>query len=104
MTTPPTPGLSITDQQEDSLTVSAVDAAGYSTPDAGPFSWSVDNAAVVSVTDNGDGTAEVKPVAPGSANVFSTDANGATGTLPVTVTTGPASSLVITPGTPTPLA
>ena len=102
--TTPTPGLSITDQQEDSLTVSAVDAAGFSTPDAGPFTWNSDNTAVATVTDNGDGTAEVKPAGPGSANVTSTDANGVSGTLPVTVTTGPAQSLVITAGTPTNLA
>jgi hypothetical protein len=102
MTTPPPGTLVVTDQQSDSLTVSAVDAAGFSTPDAGPFNWSVDNTAVATVTDNGDGTAKVQAVAPGSANVTSTDANSLTGSLAVTVNPGPASSLVITAGTPTP--
>lgn len=100
MTTPTPNTLSITDQQSDSLTVSAVDAEGFATPDAGPFTYSVDNAAVATVTDNGDGTATVHAVAPGDANVSCADANGVTGTLAVTVVAGPAASLVITPGTP----
>lgn len=101
--TTPTPGtLSITDTQSDSLVVSAVDAAGFSTPDAGPFTWVLASggAAVASVTDNGDGTATIKAVAPGSDTVNAADAGGLTGSLLVTVETGPANSLVITPGTP----
>ena len=103
MTTPVPGTLSITDQQTDSLTVSAVDALGFSTPDAGPFTWSVDNTAVASVTDNGDGTATISPVAPGTANVACSDANGIQATpLAVSVEPGEVNALVITAGTPTP--
>jgi hypothetical protein len=102
--TTPSGSLSITDQQSDSLTVSAVDALGFSTPDAGPFTFSMASGgtSVASVTDNGDGTATITAAAPGSDTVNCADANGVTGSLPVTVEPGPANSLVITPGTPTP--
>ena len=106
MTTPTGPvqgSLSISDDQTDSLTVSAVDAGGFSTPDAGPFQWSIGSGgtSVYSVTDNGNGSATVNAVAPGTDTVTVTDANGVKGTLPVTVETGPASELIITAGTPT---
>jgi hypothetical protein len=111
--TTPNAGLTIPDGNTsgDSLTVSAKDAAGFSTPDAGPFTWSVAPDGVASVNDNGDGTASITPVAPGSANVGCQDANGLQAApFAVTVEAGPAESLTISasgpdvPPAPTPPA
>jgi hypothetical protein len=98
MTTPPTGLVEVDNGTPNSLLVSAVDAMGFSTPDAGPFTFSLASggSAVGTLVDNGDGTATISPVAPGTDTINCVDANGVSGSLAFTVEAGPAESLVIT--------
>jgi len=95
--------FTLTDSQKVGLSVSAVDAAGN--PDkTAKITYTVDDASVVAITDNGDGTAEAVAGSLGTATVTATatDTDGASisGTLAITVTGGDATSLSIVPGTP----
>jgi len=98
--------LTMTDSQQSVLTVSAVDKKGNPTAvTPGSIAWLVDNPALLSITDNGDGTATLKAVGPIGTGVVTVKAtvNGAdvAGTLDVTIVSGAPTQLTVTAGTPT---
>lgn len=91
----------LTDTQKFAVTVQASDSKGF--PVADSFTFTEDsNGAVITVTAGEDGkSAIVSAVAPGSAVLTATDADGITGTLAVDVTTGGVASIVMTATDPT---
>ena len=100
--------LQLTDMQQVTCTISAVDKKGNPAPlPAGTVTWSVNSPSVVAVTAAPDGlSANLVAGGLGTAtvSVIVADTSGTTiaaGSLDVTVTGGPAASIVITPGTPT---
>jgi hypothetical protein len=93
--------MQLVDNQEVVLTVAAEDSKGE--PVADTITFTVDNADVIALTDNGDGTALCVAGIPGSATVTATDSSTPpiTATEAFTVVSGTVSSLVISAGTPT---
>ena len=107
----PLASFNIQDNQDDTYTVSGVDAAGaavdisaVATLTPAPTS---DNTASLTVDAPTGMTFAVHGLLPGVANVLATATwtDGSIGpfafTLPTTVTAGPAGGIVITPGAPT---
>ena len=100
----------LTDSQQVTLSATFVDRAGNTVPapDAGTLAWSSSDEAVVTVTDNGDGTAlAVTTGTLGSVLITLTDdLDGDTvpeflGSIAIDVVTGAVTGIVITPGAPT---
>lgn len=98
------PGMpaSITDTQSISASISETDAAGQPvTIDPTQVAWSVGDPSIAELTQNADGSASFKALAVGQTQVAVTDkSNGLSAQDVLTVTSGPATSLVIKFGTP----
>jgi hypothetical protein len=95
--------FTLTADQEVALALEAVDDHGN--PVAGTSlqpTWSVSDASILTLTDNGDGTALLASVGPdGNAQVSVTDAvSGLGGVLDVVVVSGNAAAIAIVPGVP----
>lgn len=97
MTTPAPNTVTMTDEQQVTLSCSAVDAKGQ--PVADTITYSVDNADVVAITDNGDGTCVCVAGVEGSATVTATDGT-LSGQMVFTITGGAAASLVLSASAP----
>lgn len=98
--------ITLTDSQQCVLTVSAVDKKGNPTPvTPGSVSWFVDNSDLLSIADNGDGTATLKAVGPLGSGTVSVKATvggvDVAGSADVTVTSGAPTQLTISSGTAT---
>jgi hypothetical protein len=99
--------MQLQDDQQVTLSVSATDDAGNVVVDAGTLSFSVDDDTILTLTDNGDGTALVVTTgAVGTATVTVTDDEDADGnpdfqgSLAIDVVTGAVAEISITAGTP----
>lgn len=95
------PQLTLTDIQDCALgpVTSALDRAGQPLPLAGPVRFSGSDDTILTVTDNGDGSAVIHAVKPGNAQVSATDGT-ATGTIDVTVTNSAEAGINIPLATP----
>ena len=107
--------VQIQDSQQVPLSVNPEDSAGNTVPDTGALSWSVDDATLINLVDNGDGTFTAKSTGKlGTAVVSVSDVEpspdgtivGATflGTVSIDVVTGPVSQIVVNAGAAVPLA
>lgn len=94
--------LDLLDSQQVDITASFVDAAGNNTEDTNALNVSGFDAALLTVTTNGDVLTVVANGPIGTTTVNVDDGAGASGSIDVNVTAGPASSIVLTPGDPTP--
>lgn len=99
--------MQLQDDQQVTLSVSATDAAGNPVVDAGTLSFSVDDDSILTLTDNGDGTALVVTTGTlGTATVTVSDDEDADGnadfqgSLAIDVVTGTVTEITITPGEP----
>ncbi len=94
--------LTLTDTQNCHLgPVTAVDKKGNPTKPAGPVKFASSDTTILTIVDNGDGSADVSAVGPtGASNVTATD-GVSTATCVVTVVGGPETGLAIPAGTPT---
>lgn len=95
--------MELKDTQSVVLTASATDAAGKATTPT--FSFAVSDPTILSLVDNGDGTALVSALDTGTTDVTATatDADGGTasGSISITVVAGPTTTVTVTAGTPT---
>lgn len=93
--------ITITDSQKFALgPVTGVDKKGNPTPLAGAVTFASSDATLLTVTDNGDGTAEASAVGPlGNAQVTVTD-TADTAVVDVTIIAGAEAGLSIALGTP----
>jgi len=89
------------DNQQVDLTVQESDTAGNPVV-VDEVSFASSDEAIVTLVDNGDGTAVATAVGPlGTATVTATDANdNLTGTLDIEIVTEAATAMLIQPGTP----
>lgn len=97
--------LTITSDQGDVLSVSAVDDHNNPVPVAAlALAWASSDASIVTIVDNADGTATISATGPDGAAVITVvdSVSGLTGECDVTVVSGKAVALVVTPGVPTP--
>jgi hypothetical protein len=97
-------GMAVTMQDNEYVTLSldAVDAAGNPTADSG-VTWAADDTALATLVPSADGTQVNVGAAGGlgTVNITSTDAAGNVSPAdPITITSGPATTLGITAGTP----
>ena len=92
-------GVSMSDSQQVTYQVEPEDSKGFPTSDT--LTWSADDGgAVVTATVSDDTlSATYVAVAPGQANITVTDGTLSAGDA-ITVTAGPAASLVLTAGAP----
>ena len=100
--------MNITDSQQVALSVTAVDKKGNPVPNVGALAFSVSDEAILSLVDNGDGTAVVSAVGPlGDAVVTVQDDVDADtvpdffGSLAVSVVAGSIAEISIVAGEPT---
>lgn len=100
------------DNQQVALSVTTEDAAGNPSTDTGSLVFSVDDSSILTLTDNGDGTATVAATGKvGTAVVTVSDQEAANadgsagadflGSLSINVVGGPTTQIVIVAGTPT---
>lgn len=93
--------LTLTDSQKVKLgPVTAVDRRGNPAPLAGPVTFKSNDESILTVTDNGDGTAEALAAGPlGNTQIEIADGT-ATGVIDVTVIAGSEAGLTVAIGTP----
>ena len=94
--------VTMQDNEYVTLTIAPVDAEGNPAADSG-LTWTADQPSLVTLVPSADGT-ECNVGAAGSlgtVNITATDASGiASPADPITITSGPATTLGITAGTP----
>jgi hypothetical protein len=105
--TTPMADLVLTADDQARLAASGQDADGNPVALAGQLTYAVDNTSVLTLTDNGDGTALIVTTGPTGSALVTASADNAIGSLAVDVVAGDVASIQISAtvepqGTPTP--